>query len=122
MHLLYGNEMRDTFLNHPVLTNPEEVFGGQSGYAPRVEETEDGTFNLIVEDQKVVENMGVPKDELLLWAASFPVFNQKAPAKTAKNALAFLSSEVLEKGGPVMGNRVHGRVVKLKRMMGEEVE
>ena len=122
MSLFSEDEKVDALLEY-ILTNPEEVFGGQSGYAPRVKETEDGTFNLIVEDQKVVENMGVPKDELLLlWAASFPVFNQKAPAKTAKNALAFLSSEVLEKGGPVMGNRVHGRVVKLKRMMGEEVE
>ena len=101
MFLFPDDEMVDALPEY-VLTNPEEVFGDQGGSTPRIEEY-GGEHSLIVEEQRDVGNMKATKADLLIWAASFPVFKQKTSAKTAKNALAFLSTEVLEKEGGVMG-------------------
>ena len=76
-------------------------------------------MNLLVEGHCVVPSMDLLKNDLLLlWAVVYPVFNQKCPRTSAKNALVFVTEHVLEKkgGNCVLGNRVLGRIHKLKKM------
>ena len=101
--------------------NPEEIFGSDGNQSmPHFEESADGQLTLIVEGQRVAENLVMSReDALLLWAACFPVFNQKAPTKTSKNALAFVTEHVFGncKGSFVIGNRAMQRIGKLKQLM-----
>ena len=51
---------------------------------------------------------------LLLWAAMFPVFNQKMPTSSAQNALVVITEEVFGKpAGRALKNRSADRLRKL---------
>lgn len=103
-----------------MLVNTEEIFGNQNQTGPHYEEDAEGQLTLIVEGQRVAEGRVTTRaDALLLWAACFPVFNQKAPTRTAKHALAFVTDNVFGKGkgSLVVGNRALQRIVKLKQLI-----
>ena len=97
--------------------NPEEIFEAQ-GSAPHYEVDETGASSLFVEGVCVAPALELGKaDLLLLWAATFPVLNQKCPKSKAKNALIFITQSVFDKAGSTtMCNRVLGRVQKLKQL------
>ncbi|KAF0287362.1 hypothetical protein FJT64_014209 [Amphibalanus amphitrite] len=109
----------DSLLEY-LLVDPEEIFGSAGSQTmPHFEESPNGSLTLVVEGQRVVEDVEMTRsDALLLWAASFPVYNQKPPTKTAKNALAFLSEQVFEKarGSVVVGNRALKRIQQIKQL------
>ena len=53
-------------------------------------------------------------DMLLLWAAMFPMYNQKIPTTSAQNAVIVLTGEVFQKPCPALRNRSYDRLEKLK--------
>ena len=118
--MLADGDRVDSLLEY-LSVNPEEVFGEESKNSPHYEENGDGTdgVNLVIEGQRVVTSLKLPKaDLLLLWAASYPVFNQKCPKKSSKNVLVFITEHVFEKrgGSCVLGNRVLARIQKITKM------
>ncbi|KAF0288806.1 hypothetical protein FJT64_019945 [Amphibalanus amphitrite] len=98
--------------------NPEDIFEG-SGSAPHYQVNDDGSIGLFVEGVCLTRSVdrSSKADLLLLWAAIFPVFNQKCPVSKAKNALIFITVNIFEKGGnQTLSNRVLGRVQRLKQL------
>ena len=103
----------DAFLEF-LLVRQADVFsvGGAAKRSPHIGENE-----IFVEDREVMSVSGMSASKrLLLWAAMFPVYNQKLPSSSAKNAVIVLTEEVFRKPSPgqTLKNRSRDRLTKLK--------
>ena len=116
----FSDEDRVESLLEYMGSNSEDIFDSESRESVHYVDADGaGEAALIVEQQCVVEKLQLSKaDMLLLWAAAYPVFNQRVPKKTSKIALSFLTEHILgRKGAGPIPNRALNRIERLKKLV-----